>query len=239
MTWLLEQQLDELKKQVTKQGWYVEDTLRLTAEAIRERNAEAGSLVKSHFWDIFNTYLDIVGFSQVISASFGPQGKHLRFVFGSVLISKALLDIAERLDDIAEITSRLLKEPELSQSVTLGEMFSLAQRMLRKALRIYVDQNVEGAASVCSQDSFVDRAYERLRDELTSIMKENGRLVSRGVLLLEIARAIGEVSDFAVQIIEVTFYIQRGKFHRCFGNELREFSLADFKEMVRDSEGFV
>lgn len=238
MVWLLEKQIEELKKRVTKQGWYVEDTIRLVAVAFKERKPDLAEQVAPHYWEIFNAHLDIVKFSQVVSASFAPHGWSLRFVFGSVLISKALLDIADRVQGISVNASELVKEPELSQSSLITEMFSFAQRMLRKALRIYVDQNIEVGATVCSQNSFIERMYEKFREEVISVMKDNGRFVRRGALLLDIARATKEVSDFSVQIIETTLYIQTARFHKCYGSELREFLIDEFKELARTPEGY-
>lgn len=229
MKWLLQERAEELKKKVTKQGWYVEDTLRLTLEAFKERNPELVGRISEQYWDVYNTYLEVLKEAQLISVSLSPHGYHLRFVFGSVIVSKILLDISNRLNDIAENIVHLVREPELNLSALLPEMFSFAQKMLRKALRIYVDQNIEGSAAVCAQDAYIDRAYEKFTNEVIELMKENGRLVKRGTLLIDIARAIEEISDFAVQIIEATHYIITAKFYKCEGDDLVEFSLEYFK----------
>uniref|UniRef100_A0A7C4W309 Phosphate uptake regulator PhoU n=1 Tax=Fervidobacterium thailandense TaxID=1008305 RepID=A0A7C4W309_9BACT len=229
MRWLLQERTEELKKKVTKQGWYVEDTLRLTLEAFKERNPELVCRISEQYWDAYNTYLEVLKDAQLISVSLSPHGYYLRLVFGSVVVSKVLLDISNRLNDIAENISNLVREPDLNLSALLPEMFTFAQKMLRKALRIYVDQNIEGAAAVCAQDAYIDRMFEKFANEVIEVMKENGRLVRRGTLLIDIARAIEEISDFAVQIIEATHYIVTAKFYKCEGDNLSEFSLEYFK----------
>lgn len=229
MKWLTKENLEELKKFVIKEGWYVEDLLRVTAEAFKERNSELAKQVEEEYWEVYNEYLSILNSSQVIVSTCNPSGYDLRFIFGSVLISKILLDISIRLKDIASDINFLVKEPELNQSIMLPEMFSFSQKMLRKSLRIYVDQNLEGASGVCSQNAAMQGMFSRFNDDIIRIIQDNPRLVRRGLLFMDISKALEEISDFSVQIIEVTFYVLTGKYHTCFNDELQAFSLELFK----------
>jgi len=229
MKWLTEGNLEELKKSVIKEGWYVEDLLRITTEAFKERNNELAKQIEDEYWEVYDEYLSILNSSQIIVATCNPSGYDLRFIFGSVLISKILLDISTRLKDIASDINLLIREPELNQSIMLPEMFSFAQKMLRKALRIYVDQNLEGASGVCSQDATMDGMFTKFNDDIIRIIQDNPRLVRRGLLLMDISKALEEISDFSVQIIEVTFYVLKGTYHTCFNDNLQPFSLELFR----------
>lgn len=231
MKWLAKVNLEELKKLIIKEGWYVEDLLRVTTEAFKERNSELAKQVEQDYWEVYDEYLAIINSSQIVVATCSPSGYDLRFIFGSVLISKILLDISTRLKDIAVDINLLVKEPEINQSIMLPEMFSFAQRMLRRALRIYVDQNLEGASGVCSQDATMDGMFSKFNDDIIRIIQDNPRLVKRGLLLMDISKALEEISDFSVQIIEVTFYVVTGKYLTCFNDSLQPFSLEAFKMM--------
>lgn len=232
MKWLIETNINEMKKILTKEAWYVEDLLRLTMEAFKERNLELAKKVKNQYWDIYEEYLNILNFSQTIVGTSNPSGYELRFIFGSVLVAKVLLDISSRLKDIAEDIENLVKEPELNQSIMLPEMFSFAQKMLRKALRIYVDQNTEGAYGICNQDEVMDKMFEKFQEDITTIIQNNPRLIKRGLILLDISKVLEEISDFAVQIIEITFYILTGNYYTCYNNELQQFSVGNFKSEI-------
>ncbi|MCX7653134.1 MAG: phosphate uptake regulator PhoU [Fervidobacterium sp.] len=229
MKWLTKDNVEELKKLIIKEGWYVEDLLRITAEAFKERNIELAKQVEDEYWDVYNEYLEILNYSQVIVGLCNPNGYDLRFVFGSALISKILLDIGKRLKDIVFDIKQLVREPELNQSVMLPEMFSFSQKILRRALRIYVDQNLEGASGVCSQDSIIDGMFAKFNDDIIKIIQDNPRLVRRALLLMDISKALEELSDFSVQIIEVTYYILTGKYHTCYNDLLQPFSIEIFK----------
>ncbi len=228
--WMVTDKSEELKKMVTKESWYVEDILRITAESFKERNTDLAKQVKHDYWDVYDAYLEILDFSQVLLGTFAPNSYYLRFISGSVIVSKILLDITDRLKDIAENIIYLVKEPEINQSIMLPEMFSFSQKMLRRSLRIYVDQNIEGAAGVCTQDAKIDEAYSSFKEEIIRIVQDNPRLINRGSMLLDISRSIEEISDFATQIIETTCYILMAKHYKCYDDELHEFSLEIFDE---------
>ncbi|MGC8819526.1 MAG: phosphate signaling complex PhoU family protein [Fervidobacterium sp.] len=231
MKWIVEKSIGELKKAVTKEAWYVEDILRLTSEAFKERKIETAKIVEERCWDVYNEYLNIVRGSQIIVGTCNPEGYALRFLFGSVLVSKILLDASSRLKDISDDIKMLVKEPEMNQSAMVPEMFSFVQKMMRRALRVYVDQNIEGAQGICSQDAFMDEMFLKFKDEIITLIQNNPRVVKRGLLLMDISKALEEICDFAVQIIEITFYILTGKNYTCYGHQFQLFSVDVFKSM--------
>ncbi|MEJ5257802.1 MAG: phosphate uptake regulator PhoU [Fervidobacterium sp.] len=230
MKWLMREELEELKKLVMKQGWYVEDLLHNCSEAFKERDANLAREIEQNYWDVYKNYLDILEFSQLIYGMFSPDRRDLRFISGSVVISKILLDVADRIRDISDDIVKLTKEPDINQSIALPDMFKFAQRMLRKSLRIYVDQNLEGAPAVCSQDALMDESHERFSDDVIKLIQDNPRIIRRGLTLMDISRALEEISDYSVQIIETTHYIMTAKYYTCYRDELREFSIDMFKK---------
>ncbi|MFN3691642.1 MAG: phosphate signaling complex PhoU family protein [Fervidobacterium sp.] len=231
MKWLTEINTSEIKKAVIKEGWYVEDLLRITYQAFRDRDIELAQKVEHDYWKVYNEYLSIVNNSQIIIAMCTPTGYNLRFVFGSTLISKILLDISTRLKDIACDITELVKEPDVSKSIMLPDMFLFAQKMLRKALRVYVDQNIEGASGICNQDSVMDQMFLNFNEEIIRLIQDNPRVIRRGLLLMDISKALEEISDFSVQIIEITHYILTGKYYTCHNDNLQLFSFEAFTNL--------
>ncbi|MFN3328001.1 MAG: phosphate signaling complex PhoU family protein, partial [Fervidobacterium pennivorans] len=231
MKWLTEINTSEIKKVVIKEGWYVEDLLRITHQAFRDRDIELAQKVEQDYWKVYNEYLSIVNNSQIIIAMCAPTGYSLRFVFGSTLISKILLDISTRLKDIASDITELVKEPDVSKSIMLPDMFLFAQKMLRKALRVYVDQNIEGASGICTQDSVMDQMFLNFNEEIIRLIQDNPRVIRRGLLLMDISKALEEISDFSVQIIEITHYILTGKYYTCYNDNLQLFSFELFTNL--------
>jgi len=229
--WIVTEKLEELKKLVMKEGWYVEDIFQNCSTAFRERNEALAKDVNTKRWDVYGEYLKILEFSQQLFGMFTPDKHDLRFVSGSVIVAKILLDIADRLRDIATDITLLTKEPDINQSIAIPDMFKFSQRMLRKALRIYVDQNLEGSPGVCSQDAFIDESHQRFSEEIIGIIQDNPRIVKRALMLMDISKGLEEISDYSVQIIEVTHYILTGRYYTCFKDTLREFAIDIFRNM--------
>mgnify|MGYP001051718206 CR=1 FL=1 len=231
MKWIIREKIDELKKLVMKEGWYVEDIFHNCAVAFKERNETLAKDVNASYWDVYTEYLKVVEFSQQLFGMFTPDKRDLRFISGSVIISKVLLDIADRLRDIATDISLLTKEPDINQSIAIPDMFKFSQRMLRKSLRIYVDQNLEGSPGVCAQDALMDESHLKFSQEIISLIQDNPRIVKRALMLMDISRGLEEISDYSVQIIEVTNYILTGKHYTCIKDTLKEFSIDVFKNI--------
>ncbi|MFN3328978.1 MAG: PhoU domain-containing protein, partial [Fervidobacterium pennivorans] len=112
MKWIIKEKLEELKKYVVKEGWYVEDIFQNCSIAFKERNDIIAKEVNNNYWDVYNEYLMILEFSQQLFGMFTPDKRDLRFISGSVIIAKILLDITDRLRDIASDILDLVKEPD-------------------------------------------------------------------------------------------------------------------------------
>ncbi|AFG34537.1 phosphate uptake regulator [Fervidobacterium pennivorans DSM 9078] len=233
--WIIKEKLEELKKYVVKEGWYVEDIFQNCSVAFRERNDVIAKEVNNNYWDVYNEYLMILEFSQQLFGMFTPDKRDLRFISGSVIIAKILLDIAARLRDIASDIMDLVKEPDINQSISIPDMFRFSQRMLRKSLRVYVDQNLEGAAAICAQDAQIDESYSKFNEEIVRLIQDNPRVVKRALILMDISKGLEEISDYSVQIIEVTHFIITGKYYTCYKDSLKEFSLELFKDLSQQS----
>ncbi|MGC9771475.1 phosphate uptake regulator, PhoU [Fervidobacterium changbaicum] len=234
MKWIINEKLEELKKYVVKEGWYVEDIFQSCAVAFRERSETLAKEVNKSYWDVYNEYLMILDFSQQLFGMFTPDKRDLRFISGSVIVAKVLLDIADRLRDIASDIINLTKEPDINQSISIPDMFKFSQRMLRKSLRVYVDQNLEGSAAICSQDAQIDESHAKFKDEIVRLIQDNPRVVKRALMLMDISKGLEEISDYSVQIIEVTHFILTGKYYTCYKDLLKEFSLEIFKDFSEE-----
>ena len=86
MKWMVTDKSEELKKMVTKESWYVEDILRITAESFKERNTDLAKQVKHDYWDVYDAYLEILDFSQVLLGTLAPNSYYLRLISGSVIV---------------------------------------------------------------------------------------------------------------------------------------------------------
>ncbi|SHH21161.1 phosphate signaling complex PhoU family protein [Thermosipho atlanticus] len=220
MDWILKESIEELKRMVLKEGWLAEALFNQALNALKERDERSARVVLERKNEIKILDMKVREKALIILATMMPMSIDLRIVTGSFVISSYFEMISEKSLEIAEKTLELIKEPQLKPLITIPEMAKYVLIMLRESMRMFADQNIYGAESVCERDNEIDNYLEDVRNELMVYMMENSKYVKRAILLLEIAQNIEEIADQATRIVEVTSYIITGKQYRCFEDKL-------------------
>lgn len=220
MDWILKENIEELKKMVLKEGWLAETLFNQSMNSLKERDEKSAKNVLGRKNEINIIDMKIREKALAILSTMMPMSKDLRTVTGSFLISSYYQIISEKSLEIAKKTLELIKEPQLKPLVTIPEMAKYALIMLRESMRMFADQNMNGAENICERDQEIDDFLEEVRNELMIYMMENTKYVKRALILLEIAQNIEEIADQATRIAETTSYIISGKQYRCFNDKL-------------------
>ncbi|MBO8160263.1 MAG: phosphate signaling complex protein PhoU [Thermosipho sp. (in: Bacteria)] len=220
MEWILKESIEELKKMLLKEGWLAETLFNHAINALKEREESSIKQVLGRKNEINVMDMKIKEKALIILATMMPMSVDLRIVTGSFVISSYFENISEKSLEIARKTLELIRQPQLKPLVTIPEMARLALIMLRESMRMFADQNVNGAETVCEKDNEIDNYLEEVRNELMVYMMEDSKYVKRALLLLEIAQNIEEIADQATKIVETTSYIITGKQYRCFEDKL-------------------
>ncbi|MBB6062973.1 phosphate transport system protein [Thermosipho japonicus] len=220
MDWILSENVEELKKMVLKEGWLVESLFNQVINALKERDENASIEVIKKENEINLMDLKIREKALIILSTMMPMSKNLRMVTGSFIISGYFQEIAEKTTDIATMVLELIKEPQLKPLITIPEMAKISMEMLRESMRMFADNNIYGAETICEKDADIDNFYDEIRKELMVYMMEDPKYVKRALILLEISQKIEEIADLATKIVETTSYIITGKQYKCFKDKL-------------------
>ncbi|MDK2885846.1 MAG: phosphate transport system protein [Thermosipho sp. (in: thermotogales)] len=231
MDWILKESIEELKKMVLKEGWLAETLFNQALNSLKERDENSAKNVLERKNEINIMDMKIREKALVILSTMMPMSMDLRIVTGSFVISSYFQMISEKSLEIAKKTLELIKEPQLKPLITIPEMAKHVLKMLRESMRMFADQNMNGAEEICERDQEIDDFLEEIRNELLVYMMENSKYVKRALILLEISQNIEEIADQATKIAETTSYIITGKQYRCFNDKLYTIdSLENSKE---------
>ncbi|ANQ54395.1 PhoU family transcriptional regulator [Thermosipho affectus] len=220
MDWILKEHVEDLKKMVLKEGWLIESLLNQVLNALKERDKDAAFSALKNENDINVMDMKIREKALIILSTMMPMSRELRMVTGSFVISSYFQEIAEKTLDIAKKVLELIKEPQLKPLITIPEMTKISLIMLRESMRMFADQNVSGAESICEKDAEIDNFFEDIRKELMVYMMEDSKYVKRALILLEISQRIEEIADLATKIVETTSYIITGRQYKCYEDKL-------------------
>ncbi len=97
-------------------------------------------------------------------------------------------------------------EPALKASIDIASMADVAREMLWSNITVFVDGDHAKSVEIIARDRSVDNMKKQIECDLTSLMMENPKSISRALKHLTIAQAIERIADHATNIAEEVFY---------------------------------
>ena len=86
-------------------------------------------------------------------------------------------------------------------------MVTMAMAMMDQALKAFVSEDTDSARAVIPQDKAVDRLNKQIHRELSDLMMENPKNITRCLNLMVISKSIERIGDHAKNIAEVVVYL--------------------------------
>ncbi len=204
----LDQELEDLKKQLLKMGTLVEAAIFQSVESLKQLSRqEADKVIREDkvIDELENVIdeqcLDLLALRQ-------PMATDLRFITMSMKISTDLERIADLAVDIAQRVQDLVGKPLLKPLIDIPKLTKLAQQMTKAALDAFVNKDAELASKVILFDNEADKLRNLVQKELVDdYMSKDPSTASRAVPLLLIARHLERICDHATNIAEDVIYM--------------------------------
>lgn len=146
-----------------------------------------------------------------ILATQQPAASDLRRVVGAMNVVLDLERMGDHAAGIAKIMIRMGEEPPLKPLIDIPYMARQCCDMLRKALRAYIELDVDAALAVIKQDDVVDQLYDQVFRELLTYMIEDDHTIKRAMHLVFIAHNLERVADHVTNICERVAYLKTGE----------------------------
>ncbi|HEX8180989.1 MAG TPA: phosphate signaling complex protein PhoU [Pyrinomonadaceae bacterium] len=142
-----------------------------------------------------------------------PAARDLRFVVAVAKVAPILERIADHACNIARAALDLNDEPQLPQPYAeLPRMAEHAAAMLRAALDAFTCGDATTARALITRDDEIDVLYDRLFQELISLMTRAPDTTPRAARLLFVAKHIERIGDYVTDICELTVYMTEAEF---------------------------
>lgn len=208
---VLEIELQGLKEHLLAMGALAETMIRVSIQALVDRNAELAREVFRYEEEMDQRCIDLDDRSFKLLALRQPVASDLRFIAAGIKINSELERIGDLAVNIALRTLSLLQEPPIQPLVDIPKMARLAQEMVRRSLDAFVSQNPDLARGVIEADDAIDRLRDQVFRELLSFMMKDPGAISRAVEMIFISRNLERMADHATNIAEDVIYIARGE----------------------------
>ncbi len=204
---IFQAKMEKLQNEIIDMGTVTADMIRLSMEALVERNNEKVKRVLELEDFVDEMYNKLESKCARLIATQAPVARDLR------IISSALSDVERIADysvDIAFVAKKLLKKEPIKPYKDFPKMADLDVQMLNLVLSAYKKMDLEACYAVGKMDDEVDKLYKKSFKELVNLMKESPENVERAVNLVLVGRYLERIGDHITNVAERIVYIETG-----------------------------
>ncbi|OUL29410.1 phosphate transport system regulatory protein PhoU [Nostoc sp. T09] len=199
-----------LERDVLRMGALVEQSFRLSHQALFSRNLTAAEALPQLDKKIDRFYRQIESDCTAIMTLQATTPQDLRCLSAFMQLVRDLERIGDYAEDLAEIAIKIFPYPPHASLPEIAIMSHHAQAMLATSLVALADLDEAGGRSVKRLDDVVDNAYERLYQTL-AFQKDVPGVVEPIVLLALAIRCLERMADHATNIGQRVAYIVTGQ----------------------------
>ena len=198
-----EQILENVRSKLLLMGQLSIDSLRLSLQALIDKDAELAGKVRSKDKEIDMLENELVNDVNVCLSTHAPVAGDLRLLVTTMKISHEI----ERVGDEAKSIARRSKKILVNDFHLIPKMAEAAQDMLREALSVFVEYDEEKAKSIWTKDLEIDAMNLENNQFCQALVIKDTHLVSSIFELLFISKSLERIADHAVNISKEAVFL--------------------------------
>lgn len=199
-----------LERDVLRMGALVEQSFRLSHQALFTRNLTAAADIHLLDKKIDRFYRQIESDCTAIMTLQAPSAQDLRCLSAFMQLVRDLERIGDYAKDLGDIAVKIFPYPPHASLPEIAIMSHHAQAMLATSLVALADLDEVGGRELKHLDDAVDNAYERLYQTL-AFQRDVKGVVEPIVLLALAIRCLERMADHATNIGQRVAYIVTGQ----------------------------
>lgn len=204
--------LDELNEELTLMGSMVNDAIRRSITALRDKDVDLANEVIRGDEAINAKEKDIEAMSLNILLREQPVASDLRFVTSALKMITDLERIADQAADISYLNTKLKKRNyELSDLGSIIEMAQIAMTMVEDAIAAHVNGDSELAVDVVERDLEVNGLFAKVRTEVVNDIKTEAFSAKSSLDIFLIAKYLERIGDHAENIGRRVYFSLRAE----------------------------
>lgn len=205
-----DEQLELLHVELIKMGALCESAIAAAAKSIFHEDENLPQKAVAADEEIDRKEKEIESMCLRLLLQQQPVAKDLRVISSALKMISDMERIGDQASDIAEI-SRMLRPGEERGATHLQDMARSTIRMVSESIDSFVRKDLELANSVIRYDDIVDALFDRVREELISLIGSSPENGEAYVDYLMIAKYFERIGDHAVNIAEWVIYSITGE----------------------------
>jgi phosphate transport system protein len=204
-------ELNQLQDDVLMMGSMVIQALGDAVNVLKRQDVEGGQRLIDGDVVINNKRYNIEMRVLTLIATQQPMAGDLRLLAAILEIVTELERIGDYAKGIGKITLLLGREPLMKPMVDIPKMCDKVLDMLRRSLDAFVEQDLEVARTLPSEDDEVDDLYNKIQRDLLDILLEKPALMERANYILWAAHNLERAADRVTNICERIIFTVTGE----------------------------
>ena len=198
---LFQEQLNELKRELTMMGSSCEEIIALASHALTDWDAELVRKVNTIGTQIDESERVIETICMKLLLRQQPVARDLRQISAAMKMITDMERIGDQAEDIVEIVPHMAARAG-ERYPKIREMAKAAQAMVTEAVDAYVKQDLELARKVMAHDDVVDDYFTKVKNGIMDIIAAEPADGEYALDLLMIAKYFERIGDHCTNIAE-------------------------------------
>jgi phosphate transport system protein len=206
-----ERELQRLQDEVLVLGSMVEKAIIESVEVLKRRDLEGARRLIAEDRVLNKKRFAIEDEALVLIATQQPMAGDLRTIAAVLAIISELERIGDYAKGISKINLMMGEAPFVKPLVDIPRMAEKARDMLHRALKAFVEQDVDLARAIPDEDDEVDALYNQVYRELLTFIMNDPRTIDQSTYLLWAAHNLERAADRVINICERVVFAATGK----------------------------
>jgi phosphate transport system protein len=206
-----ERELQRLQDEVLVLGSMVEKAIIESVEVLKRRDLEGARRLIAEDRVLNKKRFAIEDEALVLIATQQPMAGDLRTIAAVLAIISELERIGDYAKGISKINLMIGEAPFVKPLVDIPRMAAKARDMLHRALKAFVEQDVDLARAIPDEDDEVDALYNQVYRELLTFIMNDPRTIDQSTYLLWAAHNLERAADRVINICERVVFAATGK----------------------------
>lgn len=205
-----EHELQVLKENLIEMGQLIENAIEKTLAAFETQNENLANEIIQEDRNVNDIEKTIEARCLSLILKQQPVARDLRIVTTALKVVTDMERIGDHAADIAELIVREKREPIYELVKHIPEMGRVSKQMVHDAVAAFTSVNVEEAREIIKRDDLVDDLFDKVKEEVASLLRASSEHVDQCVDILMIAKYFERIGDHAVNICEWTEFHETG-----------------------------
>ena len=211
---LFQEQLNELKRELTVMGASCEEIIALASHALTDWDETLIQKVNTIGAQIDESERIIETICMKLLLRQQPVARDLRQISAAMKMITDMERIGDQAEDIVEIIPYMNTHPD-EKYPKIREMAKAAQAMVTEAVDAYVKQDVELARKVMSHDDVVDEYFTQVKNGIIGMIAAEPSQGEYALDLLMIAKYFERIGDHCTNVAEWVEFSVTGVHRDC------------------------